>query len=149
MLIRMKIPSHTKAPVTGKVRFSARAKEVKAAKVEAKQTKAKEKALATPAGPSSEETAAQKTQAAPLGLNGDTAKKVKKKKVKGEAKERLQQKPKEPAAPAPEPTPYRTPKPDAPSSDGTALPSATSPAPGITPQGDPTPAVPTAAPPRN
>jgi peptidyl-prolyl cis-trans isomerase SurA len=139
-------PLAPKTAATGKIRYSARAKEVKAAKVEAKATKAKEKALATPAGPSSDETTAQKTQAAPLGLNGDTAKKVKKKKVKGEAKERLQQKPKEPAAPAPEPTPYRTPKPDTPSSDGTALPPATSPAPGTTPRGDPTPAVPTPAP---
>ena len=45
-----------------------------------------------------EEKAAQQVQSAPLGLNGDTAKKKKRTKVKGEPKERIQQKPKEPAA---------------------------------------------------
>lgn len=119
-------PLAPKTVSTGKVRYSSRAKTIAATKAAAKDAKVKEKSSATPVGPSAEESAAQKTQAAPLGLNGDTVKKKKKKKDKGAPKERLQQKPKEPAAPAPEATPYRTPKPEqpatAPSSDGSAPP---------------------------
>lgn len=112
-------PLAPKAPVTGKTRYSSRAKTEKATKAAAQATKAKEKAIATPVAASSEEKATQQTQAAPLGLNGDTAKKKKKAKVKGVPKERIQQKPKEPAAPAPEPTPYRTPAKTTPGSDST------------------------------
>lgn len=139
-------PLAPKTVSTGKVRYSSRAKTIAATKAAAKDAKVKEKAAATPVGPSAEESAAQKTQAAPLGLNGDTVKKKKKKKEKGAPKERLQQKAKEPAAPAPEATPYRTAKPEepatAPSSDGSALPPSNSPAPGALPPGNTTPATP-------
>ena len=131
---------------TGKTRFSAREKEVKAEKVAAKQSKVREKAAATPEGPGALETATQKTQAAPLGLNGDTASKKKKVKVKGAPKERLQDQknataPAAPVAPTVNPaalgdgTPGATPA--APSADRTTLPPATAPAPGAPPQGQP------------
>ncbi|WP_213807224.1 peptidylprolyl isomerase [Granulicella sp. dw_53] len=144
-------PLAPKAPVTGKVRYSARAKEVAATKKAVKVSKAKEKAVATPAPADTQELATQKTQAAPLGLNGDTVKKKKKKREKGAPKERLQQKPKDPSAPAPEATPYRNPinpgittpaTKTAPASDGTTLPPANSSAPGAPPQGNTTPATP-------
>ena len=142
-------PLAPKTVATGKIRYSSRAKTEAATKAAAKTTKANEKALATPVAAATEEKVSQQTQAAPLGLNGDTKKKKKAEKVKGAPKERLQQKPKEPAAPAPEPTPYRTPvdstnstpKP-APSADGTTLAPATAPAPGAPPQGTTTPATP-------
>jgi peptidyl-prolyl cis-trans isomerase SurA len=132
-----------------KSRYAAREKELQAAKKQKKVAAAKEKAAAAPPPITQEEKEAQQTQAAPLGLNGDTAKKKKKKKVKGAAKERLQGKPKAPAAPAPEATPYRTPDlnpkpgtPAAPSSDKTTLPPANAPAPGALPQGEVAPATP-------
>ena len=84
----------------GKTRFSARDKEFRAEKAASKQAKVKERIAATPAGPGVEEAATQNAQAAPLGLNGDTKKKIKPKKVKGAPKERLQEK-KPDAAPAP------------------------------------------------
>jgi peptidyl-prolyl cis-trans isomerase SurA len=52
-----------------------------------------------PAAPTVEETAAEKTQASPLGLNGDTSKKKKNTKHTG-PKQRLEDKPAAPAAPA-------------------------------------------------
>jgi peptidyl-prolyl cis-trans isomerase SurA len=140
-------PLAPKAPETGKVRYSSRAKTIAATKAAAKTVKAKEKAIATPIAASTEEKASQKTQAAPLGLNGDTKTKKKKVREKGAPKERLQQKPKDPAAAPLEPTPYRTPTglsdapKTAPSSDGSALPPATSPTPGAPQQGT-TPATP-------
>jgi peptidyl-prolyl cis-trans isomerase SurA len=79
-------------------------KEKKATTVTPKKA---EKALAKPVPMTAEEKAAAQTQAAPLGLNGDTTKKPKKaKKVKGQPKERMQDKPAEtkPVAPAPDPT---------------------------------------------
>ena len=89
----------TAAPV-GKTRYSDRAKEVNAAKKAAKIKKVKEKVAAGPIAETSEEKAAERTQAAPLGLNGDTSKKKKKqKKDKNAPKERLQNK--APAAPPP------------------------------------------------
>jgi peptidyl-prolyl cis-trans isomerase SurA len=133
-------PLAPKAPVTGKTRYSSRAKTEKATKAAAQTAKAKEKATATPVAASTEEKATQQTQAAPLGLNGDTAKKKKKVKAKGAPKERIQQKPKEQAAPPPEPTPYRTPTKTTPGSDSTT------PAPGAAPQGDATPPAPGPAP---
>ncbi len=132
-------PLAPKVVNNGKTRYSSRAKTEAATKAAAKDVKAKEKALATPVAASTEEKATEKTQAAPLGLNGDTVKKKKKEKVAGAPKERLQQKPKEPPAPLPEATPYRTPKPDAPSSDGTTLAPVTAPAPGTSPQATPVP----------
>ena len=88
----------TTAPA-GKTRYSDRAKEVNAAKKAAKVKKVKEKAAAGPIAETAEEKAAEKTQAAPLGLNGDTSKKKKPKKDKNAPKERLQNK--APAAPPP------------------------------------------------
>ena len=82
------------APVK-KTRFSARAPEVKIRKTQAKNVKAREKALATPVSMASDEKLTQQTQAKPLGLNGDTTKKKKKRK-KGDPKERLQEKAPEP-----------------------------------------------------
>lgn len=124
-------PMSPQPVATSKTRYSAREKEVLAAKKAKKAAKVKEKVIETPALISTDEKAAQKAQAAPLGLNGDTAKK-KKKKVKGATKERLQQKAPEPTAPAPEAMPYRTPKaetpaPAAPSSDSSTMPSGTTP----------------------
>jgi peptidyl-prolyl cis-trans isomerase SurA len=99
-------PLTPQAPVLQKTRYSARAATEKADKAAAKATKAKEKAAITPPPMTADEKAATNTQAAPLGLNGDTAKKKKKTKVKGAPKERLQDKEKQAPveAPAPEPT---------------------------------------------
>jgi peptidyl-prolyl cis-trans isomerase SurA len=130
-------PLVTTAPVVGKTRFSDRAK-VDAEKKAAKVKKVKEKAAAAPAPASAEEKATQQTQAAPLGLNGDTAKKKKKKKVKGAPKERLQDKAPTPKAPLEE-TPSKAPDrgtplegvhgtgTPAPKADTTTLPPATAP----------------------
>ena len=95
----------TVAAPTKKTRFASREKIVLAEKKAARRRKAKEKAAATPAPASAQESADQKVQAAPLGLNGDTAKKKKKKKVKGAKKERLENKPKPSTAPPPPPAP--------------------------------------------
>jgi peptidyl-prolyl cis-trans isomerase SurA len=100
-------PLVTTAPVVGKTRYSDRAK-TDAKKKAVKAKKVKEKAAAAPAPATAEEKATQQTQAAPLGLNGDTAKKKKKKKVKGAPKERLQDKTPVPKAPLEE-TPSKAP----------------------------------------
>jgi peptidyl-prolyl cis-trans isomerase SurA len=92
-----------------KTRFSDRAKTEKVVKAKAQTAKAREKALETPAAAGADEKATQQAQAAPLGLNGDTAKKKKKVKVKGAPKERLQNKPPAPASPPPEETPSKAP----------------------------------------
>jgi len=92
-------PLAPKTPEKAKTRFSSRAatfKQEKAAKVSKKSA---DKAAATPTPITTEESQTQKTQAAPLGLNGDTVKKKKKKRQKGEKKERLQGKPIQKAAP--------------------------------------------------
>jgi peptidyl-prolyl cis-trans isomerase SurA len=142
-------PLAPKGPPAKKTRFSDRAPEVKIRKEKAKTAKVQEKAIATPVAATPTEKATQQTQAAPLGLNGDTAKKKKQKRKKGEAKERLQPKPKDPNAPQPDatgtyPTPYHPPAktPVTPPADGTTLPPATAPAPGAPPSGDTTPATP-------
>jgi peptidyl-prolyl cis-trans isomerase SurA len=96
-------PLTPSAPAAKKSRYASREKIVLAEKKAAKARKAKEKAAETPTPVSTEEKATQQTQAAPLGLNGDTAKKKKKVKVKGAKKERLQEA--KPAAPAPAPAP--------------------------------------------
>ncbi|HWZ50768.1 MAG TPA: peptidylprolyl isomerase [Granulicella sp.] len=105
-------PMAPKAPKAKKSRYADRAAYVKAKKVKAKVDKAKDKAIATPTPMTSQEKVSQQTQAAPLGLNGDTTKK-KKKKVKGAPKERMQPKPKDENAAPPQknpdgsyPTPY-------------------------------------------
>src|ERR1700722_2247932 len=92
-----------------KTRFSDRAKTEKVVKAKAQTAKAREKALETPAAAGADEKATQQAQAAPLGLNGDTAKKKKKVKVAGAPKERLQNKPPAPASPPPEETPSKAP----------------------------------------
>ncbi|NYF51225.1 peptidylprolyl isomerase [Tunturiibacter gelidoferens] len=143
------------APVVGKTRMSDRAKVDAAAKKTAKVKKVKEKAAAAPAPASAEEKATQQTQAAPLGLNGDTAKKKKKKKVKGAKKERLQDKPPAPKAAAPEETPSKAPDRGTPlegvhgtgtpapkPSDKTTLPPATAPPASNPPDGGQPPATP-------
>jgi peptidyl-prolyl cis-trans isomerase SurA len=138
-----------------KTRFSDRAKTEKVVKAKVQATKAKEKALATPAAASADEKATQQAQAAPLGLNGDTVKKKKKAKVKGGPKERLQNKPPAPAPPPPEETPSKAPDRGTPlegtpgagkaapaTSDKTTLPPVTAPAPGTPADSGATPATP-------
>ncbi len=98
-------PLAPKSAVTGKTRYSYRAKTEAADKAAKKTAKEKEKIASTPAGPTSDELATEKTQAAPLGLNGDTGTKKKPKKEKGAPKERLQNKDTKPPAEAPPPDP--------------------------------------------
>ena len=155
-------PLAPKVVSVGKTRFSARAKDEATAKEQKKIAKVREKIAAAPPPVTSDEKATQQTQAAPLGLNGDTAKKPKKTKVKGATKERLQQKEKEAPAPPPDETPAKapgratplegTPAADRPAAtpDSTTLPPVTAPAPGAPPQGNPVPGptgVPTTPPP--
>ena len=101
-------PLAATTPVVGKTRFSDRAKADAAVKKTAKAKKVKEKAASASAPETAEEKATAQTQAAPLGLNGDTVKKKKKKKVKGAKKERLQDKAPTPKAPLEE-TPSKAP----------------------------------------
>ncbi len=138
----------TPKPVsTGKSRFSSRAPEVKAEKVQQKQVKVAQKAAAVPDGPSTQEVATQKTQAAPLGLNGDTVKKKKVKRKKGESKERIQDRPAPvaPAAPSPTVNPDLgkslpgTTSSTTPTADRTTLPPASAPPPGSNSTGQPIP----------
>jgi peptidyl-prolyl cis-trans isomerase SurA len=103
-------PLEAHATVEGKTRYSARAKQVSAQKKTAKLKKVNEKVVAAPVAASPEEKAAEQTQAAPLGLNGDTAKKKKKQaKDKNAPKERLQNKAPTPPAPPPDETPSKAP----------------------------------------
>jgi peptidyl-prolyl cis-trans isomerase SurA len=131
-------PLEPHAAVEGKTRYSARAKEVSAAKKATKVKKVNEKKVSTPAAPSVEEKAAEQTQAAPLGLNGDTSKKKKQPKDKNAPKERLQNKAPTPPPPPPEETPSKAPNratplegtlPPAPKSPDTTAPPATAPGP--------------------
>jgi len=96
-------PLAPKAAVTGKTRYSYRAKTEAADKAAKKAAAQKEKIVSTPKGPTPEEQASEKAQAGPLGLNGDTAAKQKPKKQKGAPKERLQNKDTKPAPPPPAP----------------------------------------------
>jgi peptidyl-prolyl cis-trans isomerase SurA len=88
-----------------KTRYSDRAPIEAKEKAAKKVAAVKQKAALKPAPLTPEETAAQKAQDAPLGLGGDTATKKKKKREKGQPKERIQQKAPEPPAPKPEATP--------------------------------------------
>ncbi len=99
-------PLAPKAANTGKTRFAYRAKTMEAEKEAKKEATIKQKAAFTPAAPTKVEVADEKARANPLGLNGDTAAKKKKKRQKGEAKERLQDKKEEKPVegPAPDPT---------------------------------------------
>ena len=101
-------PLDATAP-TGKTRYSARAKEVAAAKQATKAKKTKEKQVAGPVAATPEEKVAEQTQAAPLGLNGDTSKPKKQPKDKNAPKERLQNKPPTAPAPLPDETPSKAP----------------------------------------
>jgi peptidyl-prolyl cis-trans isomerase SurA len=131
-------PLEARPVVEGKTRYSARAKQVSAEKKTAKLKKVKEKAAAGPVTASAEERAAEQTQAAPLGLNGDTAKKKKKQpKDKNAPKERLQNKAPTPPPPHPDETPSKAPNratplegtlPPAPKASDTTVPPATTPA---------------------
>ncbi|MBS1820387.1 MAG: hypothetical protein JST61_00185, partial [Acidobacteria bacterium] len=99
-------PLAPKPVSTGKTRFSDRARTMAAEKVAKKEAVVKQKAAFTPAPATTQEKADQAAQATPLGLNGDTATRKKKKREKGAPKERLQNKQVAPPvqAPAPEPT---------------------------------------------
>ncbi|SNS93738.1 peptidyl-prolyl cis-trans isomerase SurA [Granulicella rosea] len=142
---------------TKKTRFAARPDVHKESAAKALSAKRLEKLNSTPVAMTDEEKAAAQTQAAPLGLNGDTTKKKKvkpTKRKKGDPKPdkaRLQEKPKDVAAPAPEiaPTanPLLAPTSDlppstktAPTSNQTTLPPANAPVPGANPTGQPVPA---------
>jgi peptidyl-prolyl cis-trans isomerase SurA len=123
--------------VEGKTRYSARAKTMAATKKAAKIKKTNEKMAATPVSATVEEKAAEQTQAAPLGLNGDTSKKKKKEpKDKNAPKERLQNKAPTPPPPPPDETPSKAPNratplegtiPPAPKTPETTVPPATAP----------------------
>jgi peptidyl-prolyl cis-trans isomerase SurA len=92
-------------PAAKKTRFTARQATMEKTKAENKVKKVKTQKAAVAPTPTAEESVAEKVQTAPLGLNGDTASKKKKTKVKGAPKERIQEKAPAPPAPAPEPTP--------------------------------------------
>jgi peptidyl-prolyl cis-trans isomerase SurA len=147
-------PLDAKAPPAGKTRYSTRAKQVSEEKKATKAKKAKEKVVAGPVALSSDEKAAAQTQAAPLGLNGDTVKNSKKKKQpkdKDAPKERLQNQPPKPPAPKPEETPSKAPDrgtpqegvlPSAPKTPDTTVPPTTPPAAPQTPPTTPPPTTP-------
>jgi len=81
-----------------KTRFAAHESDAEIAEAKAKLAKAELKATARPIAATPQQSATEKVQAAPLGLNGDTTKKPKKPKhQKGEPKERLQDTPAKPA----------------------------------------------------
>jgi peptidyl-prolyl cis-trans isomerase SurA len=87
---------------TKKTRFSAQQTQAEVDRAKNKLGKAETKATIRPVAATSTQTTAEKVQAAPLGLNGDTVKKKPKpKKKKGDEKERLQATPKPVAPPTP------------------------------------------------
>jgi peptidyl-prolyl cis-trans isomerase SurA len=95
-------PLTPKAGPEHKSRFAARQSEQEEQAAQAKLAKAEVKATTRPIAATPQQSETEKTQAAPLGLNGDTVKKQKPKKDKNAPKERLEQKTKpaeEPAAP--------------------------------------------------
>jgi peptidyl-prolyl cis-trans isomerase SurA len=128
--------------VERKTRFSYRAREPKAKKPKSPDQIENERVAQAP---TSEETAAQKTQSAPLGLAGDTASKKKAPKVNGEKKTRYSDevnKSKEPATATPQgstPSPLATPGTVPASSDNPPADNGTAPAQqnGTTPTGAP------------
>jgi len=128
-------PLTPRAPEQKKTRYASKEKEVKAAKAEQAlipTAKEKEKVLAKPVATPADEKASAQVQAAPLGLAGDTTKKpAKPKKVKGQPKQRLEDKPtdkKATTAPAPDPTVN-------PNLAPTSVPPAATPPPATPPQG--------------
>jgi peptidyl-prolyl cis-trans isomerase SurA len=90
-------PLEVSSKPTQKTRFSARAKEVKQAKLKARGPQVDSLA---PAPPDAAEVADRQAQSAPLGLAGDTASKKKKKQTTTGDKTRLTDKNKKPAPPA-------------------------------------------------
>jgi peptidyl-prolyl cis-trans isomerase SurA len=102
-------PLDAQAVPEGKTRYSARAKQVSAAKKTAKLKRVKEKVASGPMAATPDERASEKTQAAPLGLNGDTSKKKKQPKNKNAPKERLQNQAPKPTAQPPVETPSKAP----------------------------------------
>jgi peptidyl-prolyl cis-trans isomerase SurA len=98
-------PAASPEPEHKKTRFTARQATMEQEKAANKVKKAGSKAAAVAPTPTAEESINEKAQAAPLGLNGDTASKRKKTREKGAPKERIQEKAPAPPAPAPEPTP--------------------------------------------
>jgi len=140
-------PLAPKAAPQKKTRFTDRQANMALAKAADKAAKAQQHITARPVAATEQQSANEKTQAAPLGLKGDTVKKQPKpKRKKGEAKERLQQqqKPVETATPvAPTVNPalggsaVPATAPATPTSDKTTLPPANQPAPGAPPQGQP------------
>jgi peptidyl-prolyl cis-trans isomerase SurA len=132
------IPTEQAPPVDRKTRFADRARQPKPKKVKTADQVENERVEQV----SQEETAAQKTQSAPLGLAGDTATKKKAPKVKGDKTRYADQanKPKqEPAAPpqSSTPSPLATPdtvpsSSDAAPADNAAPPSGTTPPPAAT-----------------
>jgi len=129
--------------VERKTRFSYRAREPKGKKPKTPDQVENER-VAQPVAP--EETAAQKTQSAPLGLAGDTAAKKKAPKEKGEKKTRysdeVNKKETAPATPqGSTPSPLATPGTVPASADNPPADNGTAPAPqnGTTPAGVPTP----------
>jgi peptidyl-prolyl cis-trans isomerase SurA len=121
-------PLGPKAAPAQKTRYSDRAKTIHQEKEKKKSAKVEQKLAAKPTPITADEKATAVQQAAPLGLNGDTAKKkAKPKKTKGAPKERMQDKekpatekaaptdttaplvPTTPAAPTPAPAPAPAP----------------------------------------
>ncbi len=92
-------PLTTKAGPRVKTRFASREVEVKQKKQASQQAKVAEKVRATPVVATTDEKQTKATQAQALGLNGSDAVKKKKKRKKGDPKERLQEKPIEAKAP--------------------------------------------------
>ena len=139
-----------------KSRYSDREKQVNEEKLKTKVAKTTVKATTHPVTATTQEAADEKQQAAPLGLNGDTKKKVKKTHQKGEPKERMQEQPTKPVEPTVTPAPTVNPNlatspvaPKAsttPSADQTTLPPSYTPAPGASPAGQPLPATTSADP---
>jgi peptidyl-prolyl cis-trans isomerase SurA len=106
-------PLETKPKPTEKTRFSSRAKQPRQPKV-----KGPKPDKLAPAAPGAAEVADRQTQAAPLGLAGDTATKKKKKKTTETEKTRLSAKSKEANA---KPAPEMTPAPPVPGAPGPAI----------------------------
>ena len=125
-------PLAPKTAATHKTRYAQAQKQENTQRLQTKVVKAEVKASVRPVQADTQATASEKQQAAPLGLNGDTAKKKKKQRVKGAPKERLQEvtKPVDtttPVAPTVNPTLGKTPAALQPNSGATA-PAATTPA---------------------
>lgn len=124
-----------------KTRYTARQADIELAKATDKAKKATEHQQAKPIAASKQEASDETHQAAPLGLRGDTVKAPeKKKRQKGDKKERLQEKPKpvDPTVPI-DPTVNKNigVSPTKPSSDQTTIPPVNAPAPGGNPNGQP------------